>query len=453
MEDQYLSVTALTKYIKKKFDVDEHLNELWLRGEISNFKHHSRGHMYMTIKDDHANIRAVMFNRHSSGLSFVPENGMSVLIKGFVSVFESQGQYQLYIQEMQPDGIGAFYLAFEQLKEKLAKEGLFDPIHKQTLPKYPQQIAVITSPTGAAIRDILTTLERRFPIASVLIIPVLVQGNQAAASIVEGIQKANDLPEVDLIITGRGGGSLEELWSFNEEAVARAIFQSKKPVISAVGHETDTTISDMVADLRAPTPTAAAELAVPSQLDLMEKVKQMEQALLQQVHTKLRLADDKLKLMDNAYVFKYPERLILEKEQQLVDNVDKLIKQMQRTLQTKRDYWKFIDTRLKRFDLLKQVNQQKERLDHQLKQLDRVLKQQLEWKTNKFNDQLTQLDLLNPIHTMRRGYAIAYDQHNQIIKSVSSVKEKEAITVQISDGALSAIVKEVRKGEENEGKL
>ncbi|WP_066193039.1 exodeoxyribonuclease VII large subunit [Gracilibacillus timonensis] len=451
MEDQYLSVTALTKYIKKKFDVDEHLNELWLRGEISNFKHHSRGHMYMTIKDDYASIRAVMFQRQNHHLNFQPESGMTVLIKGFVSVFESQGQYQLYIQEMQPDGIGAFYLAYEQLKEKLSKEGLFDKIHKQPLPKYPQNIAVITSPTGAAIRDILTTLERRYPIANVLIIPVLVQGKQAPSSIVKGIQQANSIPEIDLIITGRGGGSLEELWSFNEEEVARAIFASDLPVVSAVGHETDVTISDMVADLRAPTPTAAAELTVPSQLDLMEKIKQSEQTMLQYIRNKLQLLQDKVKSINNSYVFKYPERLVLEKEQRLIDQTDRLSKQLERVVQRKQEHLQFVDTRYERLDPLRQLSKQQEQIEEKYNRLQRITKQQFEQKRNQFSNTLMQLDLLNPVHIMRRGYSVTYNQEQQIIKSVEQVQPEEGVTIQLHDGELDATIIETRKGDSSDG--
>ncbi|MFD2658383.1 exodeoxyribonuclease VII large subunit [Gracilibacillus thailandensis] len=447
MEDKYLSVTALTKYIKKKFDVDRHLNHIWLRGEISNFKHHSRGHMYMTIKDDHTSIRAVMFHRQNQDLSFRPEDGMKVLITGYVSVFESQGQYQLYIQELQPDGIGALHLAFEQLKEKLSKEGLFDSIHKKALPKYPQHIAVLTSPTGAAIRDILTTMERRYPLANILIIPVLVQGKQSATSIVNGIKKANQIDELDLMIVGRGGGSLEELWPFNEEDVARAIFQSDLPVISAVGHETDVTISDMVADLRAPTPTAAAEMAVPSQLELLDKLKKIRQFLENNTRNKIERSSEKLVSIESSYVFKYPRRLVEEKEQRLDRAVDQMTKQLHRTVQSKKDYFKYLDQRYQRLHIDKHLERQNEQVQHLLKRLYRASKQQIDQKKNLFSKHLAQLDLLNPTRIMNRGYSITYSEENDIIRSVEQVEKDHLLTIQLSDGYVECLAQEIRKGE------
>ncbi|MGP4042313.1 exodeoxyribonuclease VII large subunit [Gracilibacillus sp. D59] len=447
MEDKYLSVTALTKYIKKKFEVDRHLNQIWLRGEISNFKHHSRGHMYMTIKDDYASIRAVMFHRQNQNLSFRPEDGMKVLITGYISVFESQGQYQLYIQELQPDGIGALHLAFEQLKEKLSKEGLFDPIHKRALPKYPQHIAVLTSPTGAAIRDILTTMERRYPITNILIIPVLVQGKQAASSIVEGINKANQIDKLDLIIVGRGGGSLEELWSFNEEEVARTIFQSELPVISAVGHETDITISDMVADLRAPTPTAAAELAVPSQIELLDKLKKIDLFIENNIQNKIERSREKLDSIESSYVFKYPDRLVEDKEQRLDRAVEQVTKQLQHVVRAKNDHFQYVVQRYNRLNLEKQMEQQNQQVQDLLMRLYRASKQQLVQKNNIFSKNLAQLDLLNPTRIMSRGYSVAYTEENEIVRSIDQVTKDKALTVQLSDGLVECRVKEIRKGD------
>ncbi|MDX8046030.1 exodeoxyribonuclease VII large subunit [Gracilibacillus sp. S3-1-1] len=450
MEDKYLSVTALTKYIKKKFDVDHHLNHILLRGEISNFKHHSRGHMYMTIKDDNASIRAVMFHKQNQHIKFQPENGMKVLITGYISVFESQGQYQLYIQELQPDGIGALHLAFEQLKEKLMKEGLFDPVHKKELPKYPQQIAVLTSPTGAAIRDILTTMERRYPVANVLIIPVLVQGKSSAASIAEAIKKANKLEKLDLIIVGRGGGSLEELWSFNEEVVARAIFESALPVISAVGHETDITISDMVADLRAPTPTAAAELAVPSQLDLLEKIKKLDQFIESNILHRLERSREKLSAVESSYVFKYPQRLVEDKEQRLDRAVEQLGKQLVYIVRGKQEAYQYIDQRYQRINYERQIEERGKRVEELMSRLERVSNQQLQQKKQLFGNRLAQLDLLNPTRIMKRGYAIAYTNEQEIVRSVDQMNKDENFTIQFADGFIQASVQEIRKEDNHE---
>src|SRR5699024_7368150 len=325
--DKYLTVTALTRYIKRKIDTDPHLKNIWLKGEISNFKHHNRGHMYLTIKDDHTRIQAVMFRGNNRFLKFIPENGMQVLIRGEVGVFEPYGQYQLYIQRVEPDGIGSLYLAFEQLKGKLRKQGYFAIEHKQTLPQFPEHIGVITSPTGAAIRDIITTIQRRYPIAQTTVIPVLVQGPHAAQSIVDAIQMANEVDYFDVLIVGRGGGSIEELWSFNEEMVAREIFHSNIPIISAIGHETDTTISDFVSDLRAPTPTGAAELAVPSIDELKEKIATLNGLLKRMMQQFLYQAYKALENLQQSYAFRYPAQLILQKEQEL-DQHDERLKQV-----------------------------------------------------------------------------------------------------------------------------
>src|SRR5690554_2870195 len=268
----YLTVKALTKYIKRKFDADPHLRNVYVKGECSNVKIHTSGHIYFTLKDDTARINAAMFRSNASKLKFRPEDGMQVYIRGDVNVYEASGSYQLYVTTMEPDGIGGLFIAFNQLKERLLKEGLFNPAFKQPIPKFPKTVGVLTATTGAAIRDICTTIKRRYPLAEVLIYPTLVQGAAAAPNIAENIRLANNQQLCDVLIVGRGGGSIEDLWAFNEEIVARAIFESQIPIISAVGHETDTTISDFVADLRAPTPTAAAELAVPSKAELIDRL-------------------------------------------------------------------------------------------------------------------------------------------------------------------------------------
>ena len=260
MQNNYLTITQLSKYLKYKFDEDVNLRKVYLKGEISNFKAHTRGHYYFTLKDENSRINAVMFSSSTSKLKFMPIDGMKVLVEGKVTVYEATGGYQIYVSDMLEDGIGNLYIAFEQLKEKLAKEGLFDKERKRKITKMPKKIGIVTASTGAAIRDILTTLKRRYPICETILFPALVQGEKAAEDIVKKIEIANTY-DIDTLIVGRGGGSIEDLWPFNEEIVARAIYNSKVPVISAVGHEIDFTISDFVADLRAPTPTAAAELA------------------------------------------------------------------------------------------------------------------------------------------------------------------------------------------------
>src|SRR5690625_2481185 len=322
MKDNYLTVSALTKYIKRKIDMDSHLQNVWLKGEISNFNHHSRGHMYLTIKDDQSRVQSIMFAGNNRHLKFTPENGMNVLIRGDIGVFEPFGQYQLYIQEMEPDGIGSLYLAYEQLKEKLKKAGFFADAHKQKIPVYPKHIGIITSPTGAAVRDMLTTIKRRYPIVDVTIIPAIVQGSSAADSIKEAIETANN-HHYDLLIIGRGGGSIEDLWGFNEEIVAQAIFHSAIPIISAVGHETDHTISDFVADLRAPTPTAAAELAVPSKLELLDRNRSMKDSMTRALRGRIENEQKQLNRLKQSYAFRYPKNLLQQKEQELDKHTDR----------------------------------------------------------------------------------------------------------------------------------
>ncbi|MBN2604381.1 MAG: exodeoxyribonuclease VII large subunit, partial [Bacilli bacterium] len=271
-EKKHLSVYALTKYLKYKFDNDAHLKNVLLKGEISNFKAHSRGHFYFTLKDEKAQISAIMFAGNAGKVQFRPEDGMSVLVEGSVSVYEASGNYQIYVNKMSVDGLGNLFVAYEQLKKKLEGEGLFDQRHKKQIPRFPKAIGVLTSPTGAAVKDIIHIVNRRFPLANIIVYPTLVQGEYAKDSIVEQLKKVNDDNLVDVIILGRGGGGIEDLWPFNEEIVAYEIFKSKIPVISSVGHETDFTISDFVSDLRAPTPSGGAELAVPDQLELIQYI-------------------------------------------------------------------------------------------------------------------------------------------------------------------------------------
>ena len=269
--EKYIKISELNEYIKVMFDENTFFHRIYLKGEISNFKNHTRGHLYFTLKDEEARISAVMFFNNARLLNFTPEDGMNVLVRGRISSYPAQGTYQIYVETMEKDGLGNLFVEYEKLKKKLELEGLFSIEHKKKIPKYPKKIGVITAPTGAAIRDILSTIKRRYPIAEVILFPSLVQGASAAPEIVSQIKKANTY-DLDVLICGRGGGSIEDLWAFNEESVARAIFASTIPIISAVGHEVDFTIADFVADLRAPTPTGAAEMAVPTTLDLINLI-------------------------------------------------------------------------------------------------------------------------------------------------------------------------------------
>ena len=302
-----LSVTDLNLYIKDIIAVDDILGDVLVKGEISNFKAHSSGHMYMSLKDSGSVLRAVMFRSAAAKLTFAPQNGIKVVAHGRIAVYERDGQYQLYIDKMQSEGQGDLYAAFEMLKQKLAKEGLFDPAHKKRLPKYPKRIGVVTAPTGAAIRDIINVLTRRFSYADIVLYPVLVQGENSAASIVSAINYFNATKSADVLIVGRGGGSIEDLWSFNEEAVARAIYDCEIPIVSAVGHEIDFTISDFVADLRAPTPSAAAELVVPSQDELSEKFNNVYKLIYKQARQIIENRRMRVERCADRPIFKNPK--------------------------------------------------------------------------------------------------------------------------------------------------
>ncbi|WP_174734182.1 exodeoxyribonuclease VII large subunit [Mesobacillus harenae] len=449
-EHRYLSVSALTKYIKRKFDADPHLQDVFVKGEISNFKQHSSGHMYFTLKDEKARVLAVMFSRNNRAMKFRPENGMKILIRGEISVYEPSGQYQVYIKEMQPDGIGALFLAFEQLKEKLESEGLFSPRHKQPLPKYPKVIGVVTSPTGAAVRDIITTIKRRYPIAKVLIFPALVQGGQAAPSIVKAIKQANSRTDVDVLIIGRGGGSIEELWSFNEESVARVIFDSRIPIISAVGHETDFTIADFVADMRAPTPTGAAEIAVPHIDELMDRVLNRQTRLLRSMKEKVNFQQERYSRLKKSYAFRYPKRLYEQKLEQLDKWTDSLMKGAHRLYETKSETLLIFKKRLSRVHPEQLRKESEDDLRRTVRSLNRGMEVILKNKQNEFTNMVSTLEALSPLKIMERGYSLVYTKEGSLVKKTANLKKNDAIKVQLSDGVIHCKISGI-EGEKNNG--
>ncbi|SIS36944.1 exodeoxyribonuclease VII large subunit [Salimicrobium flavidum] len=436
MEDRYLTVTALTRYIKQKISRDSHLKEVWLRGEISNFKHHSRGHMYFSMKDDSARIQTVMFAGNNRNLNFTPENGMNVLIRGEVNVYEPMGQYQLYAKEMVPDGVGDLHIAFEQLKEKLMKEGLFSPEYKQKLPSMPSHIGVITSPTGAAIRDILTTVERRFPMVKISVLPVTVQGKQAATSISRAIDYANRQLDCDVLIVGRGGGSIEDLWGFNEEDVARATFRSLIPIISAVGHETDTTIIDFVSDYRAPTPTGAAEIVVPDWRELNQRLMDQVRRLQQSMDLRVENAKHRLRTMEKSYAFKYPKQLIGQKEQDLDRVMDRFHASGNRLFKEKKEALDRLDNRLSQVRPDRRVEREQTEVNQLHRRLEKQMARVIDEKKNRWQSLVQQLSLVNPLEIMNRGYALPYNKNKELIKSVDDVDEGETIKLQINSGVI-----------------
>ncbi len=391
------SIAELNNYVKSILDNNDYLKDILITGEISNYKPHYSGHMYMTIKDENASVKAVMFKGNAQKLRFNPENGMKVLILGTVSLFPRDGSYQLYINSMQPDGLGALSVAFEQLKKKLSEEGLFSPEHKKKIPAFPKKIGVITSATGAAIQDIFNVLNRRYPVAEVVVRPAQVQGEGAAEDISKAIKEFNNLNGADVLIVGRGGGSIEDLWAFNEEIVARSVFESKIPVISAVGHETDYTICDFVADLRAPTPSAAAELSTPDIRELKGELLAYKQHLSSIVVNRIDYEKNRLLALEKSGVLKDPVTKLNENRENLMYLSEKLI-----NLST-----------------------------------DKVKKEKL-----KFFALAGKLDALSPLGVISRGYAMV-NFGGKLIKSVKDITVNDEINIKLSDGTVSAKVIDV----------
>ncbi len=416
MKEKYISVSQLTKYIKYKIDNDINLNEVFLKGEISNFKAHSRGHYYFTLKDESSRINAIMFASSTKKIKFLPQDGMKVLVTGKISVFEANGGYQIYVNDMLEDGIGNLYIAFEQLKNKLELEGLFNKNNKKNIPRIPKRIGVITAPTGAAIKDIISTIKRRWPITEIYLFPSLVQGENAKEDIVKQIERTEAF-DLDTLIVGRGGGSIEDLWPFNEEIVARAIFSSTIPIISAVGHEIDFTIADFVADLRAPTPTGAAEMAVPQLSDICSYLNQLKIRLYNSIEKKLELNKKKLDNLKNRNIFKSPMMIYQTKELQL-DNLIERLKFSQSNL-----------INLKEKQLLKIKNSFILRNPYQM----------LDKKSIKYLQLVSKLDTLSPLLTLKRGYTMTRI-NNKVIKSCKNIEKNTVINIEFADGKIDAKV-------------
>ncbi len=421
MEKRYITVTTLNKYLKHKFDTDPNIQHVFLRGEISNYKGHTRGHLYFSLKDETSKINAVMFSSNAKNLKFVPVDGMKVLVVGRVSIYEATGNYQIYVEDMEEDGLGNLYLKFEELKRNLAKEGLFNPEHKKTIPKFPKRIGVVTASTGAAIRDIISTIKRRYPLAETILFPSLVQGELAAANIVQQIQTADNF-NLDVLIVGRGGGSIEDLWAFNEEIVARAIYNAKTPIISAVGHEIDFTIADFVADLRAPTPTGAAEMAVPNIIDVRSIIEQFNLRLNKTMTNILDFHKKRLKSLTESYVLTTPLAPIEVKEEKLANLITILESKIKHKL----------DMALNKFNNLKNNNI----LIHPETLL---LSSQQRYQIN-----YNKLELLNPLTILNKGYSIV-KKDDKLIKNFKDLKPNDQINIKLNKGNVKAIVKEVFK--------
>lgn len=398
MQQPIYEVSQINEYIKLRFDDDAFLNNLFLRGEISNYKCYPSGHHYFSLKDAGGSIRCVMFRGSAFSLRFRPENGMKVIAQGRISVFPRDGTYQFYVNQMTVDGVGDLHVAFEQLKAKLLAEGLFDPSRKRPLPRYPHTIAIITSSAGAALRDMLRILRKRYPLCEVKLLPVRVQGEEAPGEIAAALAYANRYRVADLIITGRGGGSIEDLWAFNDERVARAIAASEIPVISAVGHEPDVTISDFVADLRAATPSNAAELAVPDQMELRQALAARQALLLTQMQKRLKQERGTLERLASSRVLKSP---------------------------------------------INYINDRRLQVDYVQHRLTAAFSETVQRKHRRFASLTAKLDAMSPLKVLARGYSMASDGQGTLLRSVKQIKPGDRLTVRFADGSAAAVVEEV----------
>ncbi len=419
MDKEYLKISELNNYIKSVLDKDTFLNKVYLKGEISNFKNHTRGHLYFTLKDDTSRISAVMFQSSAVKLTFNPEDGMNVLVSGRISAYPAQGSYQVYVDTMEPDGLGALYIEYEKLKKKLAAQGLFAPEHKVPIPRFPERIGVITAPTGAAVRDIMSTIKRRYPMCEAILFPCLVQGKDAAPDIVRQIKRA-DAYGVDTIIVGRGGGSIEDLWAFNEEVVAQAIYDCVTPIISAVGHEIDWTIADFVADLRAPTPTGAAEMAVPTVLDIKTLIDNYKIRLNKNIKNMVNTKFIKLRSLRQSFILKNPMSMYEVKEQKLDTLIDTLNKDIKNIINDK-------DNKLNKI-----------KLSVVLQNPENLIKD----KKIKFDLLVNTLKLVNPLGILDKGYSLV-EINDKIIKSSKDVNVNDILNIRLHEGSIKAEVKEV----------
>ena len=438
---KYYSITALNRAIKNMFDSKPELNNVFIKGEISNFKHHTRGHLYFTLKDENSRIAAVMFAGPATKLKFEPEDGMKVLVAGRVTVYEQTGGYQIYVEQMDLDGIGNLYLEYEKLKKQLEQEGLFSIEHKRPIPKYPKRIGIITAPTGAAIRDILSTIKRRYPICETILFPALVQGTGAKESIVEQLNRAQDF-DLDVIICGRGGGSIEDLWAFNAEIVARAIYNSKIPVISAVGHEIDFTIADFVADLRAPTPTGAAEMAVPNLVDLKTLIEQYKIRMNENIKGIINYNTKRLDSIRESYILKNPLALYEVKEQKLDTYIDRLNGYMSTMLN---DYKNRLDNIKSSYVLknpLATYEVKRERINNLESILNKIIISQIDVNKHKYEVMINKLELLNPLNILSKGYSLV-TVDGMVVKDTNELKIEDTINIRMHKGNVKAIVKEI----------
>lgn len=445
--EQYLTVTALSQYLKRKFDVDPYLGHVYLMGEISNFRLRP-AHQYFSLKDDKAKISAIMFKSNFEKVKFKPEEGMKVLVQGRISLYEPAGSYQIYVDTMEPAGLGALYVAFEQLKKKLSQQGVFD-LPKKPIPQFPKRIAVVTSESGAVIHDIMTTVARRFPIVQLVLYPAQVQGDGAAETIVEQLKRINEDGGFDTIIIGRGGGSIEDLWPFNEEIVAQAIVQSQIPVISSVGHETDTTIADLVADLRAATPTAAAELATPVLSETLQHLQDLHTRLYSAQNNLIAQYQDRVQNLSQNVFLQHPER-IYEVYLQKVDGLENRLSQnLANSLNRSKTELIQYANRLVRVSPRDQIYSYNNQVNRQYQILINNINKIINKNRNVFNSQVATLDSLSPLKTLSRGFAIPTNQKGRVLTKASDYQVDQTVNLRVRDGNVKLITKEI--SEDNNG--
>ncbi len=434
----YLTITQLSKYLKYKFDEDINLRRVYLKGEISNFKAHTRGHYYFTLKDENSRISAVMFHSNVMKIKFSPQDGMKVMVEGKITVYEASGGYQIYVENMIEDGVGNLYIAYEQLKKKLDSEGLFSKDHKRKIVKMPKRIGIVTAPTGAAIRDILTTIKRRYPIVETILFPALVQGEYAASDIVKKIQIAQNY-DIDTLIVGRGGGSIEDLWPFNEEIVARAIYNSRVPVISAVGHEVDFTIADFVADLRAPTPTAAAELAVVdinTVRDYLNTVKVRSYNAINNIISKYK---ERVNNVNDSYILKKPSNIYEVKEQKLDMLIDRINIDINKIIEVNRvRLFKYSENYILNNPKMLYITKE-ENLKNIISKINKEIGIIYNYKKSNLDNIVSKLTVLNPLSTINRGYTVTRFK-NKVISSIDGLNKGDKINIEMKDGIVNTVI-------------
>lgn len=449
MEDsKYLTVTDLNYYITQKFKNDPYLHKVFLQGELSNFRYRRNSHQYFSLKDEKSKINVVMFRSYFDKVKFKPEEGMKVYITGYVNVYGPQGTYQFYAEAMEPAGLGALYEQLQQLQKKLAQEGLFAQEHKRPLPRFPDHIAVVTSASGAVIHDILVTANRRFPHAQVDLFPAQVQGDRAADSLVSAMKQiANYGDKYDVMIIGRGGGSLEDLWPFNEEAVVRQVYDMKMPVISSVGHETDTTLCDLVADARAATPTAAAEYATPNLTDELANIHQLQSSMLSSMQNVIRVRRDALNRINHSVIMLEPARLYDEQAQTLDLLRDRLQRNMTHLLERNRQSYQLSTQKLFAQNPAKRIEQILQQENFYYQKLNANMRNLLREKWHQLAQLGQQLDDYSPLKTLERGYVYVTDTAAKTVGSIEQVNVKDEVNLHFKDGQAKAIVKTTRRND------